>query len=139
MNTAVDWTTAPGNWPEIGPEIAASLKRIATMPLDQLRAMPELPLRPWRCEPSIADIQTAVCQEFEITRAEMLSAIQSRKITIPRQIAMYLAREITHKTFGEIARSFDRDYSTISFGCDAIARRPELASVIARLWAELAP
>ena len=135
----VDWTTAPGIWPEIGPEIAATLKRIATMPLDELRAMPETPLRPWRCEPSIADVQSAVCQEFEITPAEMLSPIQKRNITIPRQIAMYLAREVTHQTFAVIARSFNRDYSTISFACEAIKRRPELAPVIARLRAELAP
>ena len=143
----VDWTTAPGNWPKIGPEIAASLKRIATMPLEELRAMPDLPLRfslmPRIYPRSIADVQVAVCEEFTIPRAKMLADIQTKEITIPRQIAMYLAREVTNKTFYTIGRSFNRDHTTIAFAYRAIQKRIEngwlLAPVVARLRAELAP
>ena len=135
----VDWTTAPGVWPEIGPEIAATLKRIATMPLDELRAMPELPSRPRLYAPSIADVQSAVCEEFAITRSEMLSPIQTREITRARQVAMYLARSLTHKSHGQIARQFNRDPTVVSHACRVVFRHPELAPVIARLRAELAP
>ena len=135
----VDWTTAPGVWPEIGPEIAATLKRIATMPLDELRAMPELPMRARLYAPSIADVQSVVCEEFAVTRAEMLSPIQTKEITTPRQIAMYLACELTHKTKATIARHFNRDDTVVGHAYRVVQKRPELSPVIARLRAELAP
>ena len=137
----VDWTIAPGNWPEIGPEIAASLKRIATMPLGELRAMPRIIAKQAikRGRNTIADIQFAVCEEFSIDHTELMSAAKNARIAVARQVAMFLARELTHKTFAQIGSSFFRDHTTVCHACRVVMSRPELAPVIARLRAELAP
>ena len=138
--TTVDWTTAPGNWTEIGPEIAATLKRIATMPLDELRAMPMISKQAIeRGRNTIADIQFVVCEEFAIDHTELMSAAKNARITTARQVAMFLARELTHKTFAQIGSSFFRDHTTVCHACRVVMSRPELAPVIARLRAELAP
>jgi len=52
-----------------------------------------------------------------------------------RWIAMYLAREMTHRSFPAIARSFgDRDHTSVMHACRQIAARigqyPELAELV---------
>jgi chromosomal replication initiator protein len=43
----------------------------------------------------IRDIERAVCQRFKLTPERLRGAGRQRKIARPRQIAMYLARELT--------------------------------------------
>ncbi len=63
---------------------------------------------------TIEDIQRAVCSHFRIDRSEMASARRSRAVARPRQIAMYLAKELTPRSFPEIGRRFGgRDHSTV--------------------------
>ncbi|MGH2833375.1 MAG: chromosomal replication initiator protein DnaA [Solirubrobacteraceae bacterium] len=66
--------------------------------------------------PSVQTIQAAVCSHFEISTQELLSSSRSARVTIPRQIAMYLARELTEQSFPSIGRSFGgRDHSTAMY------------------------
>jgi chromosomal replication initiator protein len=63
---------------------------------------------------SIAEIQAATCEQFGISRAEMLSSSRASKVSRPRQIAMYLARELTAESLPSIGRSFGgRDHTTV--------------------------
>jgi chromosomal replication initiator protein len=63
---------------------------------------------------SIEKIQLVVCRFFDINLHDLTGANRSRKFTFPRQIASYLAREMTDFSFPEIARKFGgRDHTSI--------------------------
>ena len=64
--------------------------------------------------PSIDTIQSMVSDDYGISRAEMNSKSRKRNIAWPRQIAMYLARELTSYSLVEIGGLFGgRDHTTI--------------------------
>lgn len=68
---------------------------------------------PQRETPSIADIQRVICQRYNITKNDLLSVCREWRVAHPRQIAMYLCRDLTPKSLPEIGRRFGkRDHST---------------------------
>lgn len=63
---------------------------------------------------TIEEIQKAVCAHYRLDKAEMASQRRTRAIARPRQVAMYLAKELTPRSFPEIGRRFGgRDHSTV--------------------------
>jgi chromosomal replication initiator protein len=63
---------------------------------------------------SIADIQAAACEHFGITFDELLSSARAVRVAWPRQVAMYLARELTGESLPAIGRHFGgRDHTTV--------------------------
>ncbi|MBI1784350.1 chromosomal replication initiator protein DnaA, partial [Candidatus Sumerlaeota bacterium] len=63
---------------------------------------------------SVEKIQLAVCKFFDINLHDLTGSNRSRKFAGPRQIACYLAREMTDLSFPEIARKFGgRDHTSI--------------------------
>lgn len=67
-----------------------------------------------RARVTIEDIQRAVCAHYRIDRSEMSSQRRMRSLARPRQVAMYLAKELTPRSFPEIGRRFGgRDHSTV--------------------------
>ncbi|MFL5892857.1 MAG: chromosomal replication initiator protein DnaA [Solirubrobacterales bacterium] len=73
--------------------------------------------------PSITAIQEAVCSELGVSRSSMLSATRTAAVSKARQIAMYLARELTELSLADIAREFDRDHTTILHATRAVSAR----------------
>ena len=73
--------------------------------------------------PTLEQIQEAVCSVHGIDRAELLSARRSAKVARARQLAMYLARDLTPLSLAEIARGFDRDHSTVLHAIRAVDGR----------------
>ncbi len=62
----------------------------------------------------IAEIKEAVAERFGIAASEMVSDRRAREIARPRQVAMYLARNLTPKSLPEIGRMFgNRDHTTV--------------------------
>ena len=73
---------------------------------------------------SIQEIQKRVCEHYNIRVAEMSSARRARNIARPRQVAMYLAKQLTSKSLPDIGRHFgDRDHTTVMH---AVSRISEL-------------
>ncbi|MBU6420360.1 MAG: chromosomal replication initiator protein DnaA [Proteobacteria bacterium] len=73
---------------------------------------------------SIQEIQKRVCEHYNIRLAEMASARRARNIARPRQVAMYLAKQLTSKSLPDIGRHFgDRDHTTVMH---AVSRIGEL-------------
>lgn len=67
-----------------------------------------------RARITIEDIQRAVCAHYRIDKSEMASQRRTRCVARPRQVAMYLAKELTPRSFPEIGRRFGgRDHSTV--------------------------
>jgi len=63
---------------------------------------------------SVEDIQKAVADHYNIKNAEMQSDRRNRKIARPRQVAMYLAKQMTSYSLPEIGRKFGgRDHTTV--------------------------
>ncbi len=63
---------------------------------------------------SIDDIQKQVAAHFNIRLADMHSARRARSIARPRQVAMYLAKQLTSRSLPEIGRKFGgRDHTTV--------------------------
>ncbi len=63
---------------------------------------------------SVADIQAATCARFEISSDELLSTSRVARLAWPRQLAMYLARELSGESLPAIGRHFGgRDHTTV--------------------------
>jgi chromosomal replication initiator protein len=70
---------------------------------------------------SISLIQEVVAQHFHITLADMTARKRTREIVFPRQVAMYLARDLLNASFPEIAKRFGgKDHSTVIHACNKI-------------------
>jgi chromosomal replication initiator protein len=55
---------------------------------------------------SIDEIQTRVSEHYRIRKAEMTSARRAREVARPRQVAMYLSKQLTPRSLPEIGRRF---------------------------------
>lgn len=92
--------------------------------------------------PSISFIQTAVARSFNITRIDILSHRRTHDVVLPRQIAMYLVKILTPRSFPEIGRRFGgKDHTTVIHAIQKISARcvsdPEFAGRINALKAEI--
>jgi chromosomal replication initiator protein len=76
--------------------------------LDGLYPQAETPIR------SIAEIKTAACEQFGVSADELVSPTRTARVAWPRQVAMYLARELTQESLPAIGRQFGgRDHTTV--------------------------
>ncbi len=63
---------------------------------------------------TIEEIQKQVASHFNIRMADMHSARRARSVARPRQVAMYLAKQLTSRSLPEIGRKFGgRDHTTV--------------------------
>jgi len=61
----------------------------------------------------VGTIIEVVAEHFKISVTDLLGKKRNKEIVVPRQIAMYLAREMAGMSYPDIGRSFDRDYTTV--------------------------
>ncbi len=63
---------------------------------------------------TIEEIQKRVAEHFNIRISDMHSARRARSVARPRQVAMYLAKQLTSRSLPEIGRKFGgRDHTTV--------------------------
>lgn len=76
-------------------------------------------------------IKKHVCRHFNITQSDIESSKRSRNIVFPRQIAMYICRDITDLSLPKIGESFgNRDHTTVLHSCDKISSEIRLNEVL---------
>ena len=76
---------------------------------------------------TIEEIQKRVAEHFSIRLTDMSSARRARAVARPRQVAMYLAKQLTSRSLPEIGRKFgNRDHTTVMH---AVARVTEIMGV----------
>jgi chromosomal replication initiator protein len=74
-------------------------------------------------EVTIPRIQEAVSQRFGVTLDELVSPRRSQAVAYPRQVAMYLSRELTDASLPMIGKQFGgRDHTTVIHAKDKISR-----------------
>ena len=91
---------------------------------------------------SVRDIQQHTCEAFGLSMDELLSTSRAAPVAWPRQVAMYLARELTDQTLPAIGRAFGgRNHTTVMHACRRTAERmatdPEAYDTVRRLTTEL--
>ncbi|PWG03339.1 chromosomal replication initiator protein DnaA [Sphingosinicella humi] len=103
-------------------ELEGALNRIAayammsgrTIDLDFCNEVLANILRAHQRRISIDEIQTRVSDHYRIRKAEMTSARRAREVARPRQVAMYLSKQLTPRSLPEIGRRFGgRDHTTV--------------------------
>jgi chromosomal replication initiator protein len=73
--------------------------------------------------PSIDKIQELVCERFGVGLDELCGDRRSQAIVYPRQVAMYLSRELTDSSLPKIGKEFGgRDHTTVIHATSKIAR-----------------
>lgn len=87
---------------------------------------------------TIARIQTLVAKEFDLKPEDLCVKRRTRNLVVPRQIAMYLSRELTDASLPKIGDAFGgRDHTTVMYSCDKVAseleKNGELRSLLDRL------
>jgi chromosomal replication initiator protein len=72
---------------------------------------------------SIERIQELVCERFSVNMDELKGDRRSQNIVYPRQVAMYLSRELTDSSLPKIGKHFGgRDHTTVIHATSKIAR-----------------
>ena len=62
----------------------------------------------------IEDIQRVVARQYNVSRSDLLSSRRTANVVRPRQVAMYLAKQLTPRSLPEIGRKFGgRDHTTV--------------------------
>jgi len=66
----------------------------------------------------VIDVICATAEHFGIRKIDLISERRTKAITIPRQVVMYLSRELTSRSLQEIGQLLGgKDHSTIIHGC----------------------
>jgi chromosomal replication initiator protein len=80
---------------------------------------------------SMEDIQEVVSTWFHVKIADLKSRRRSKTLVHPRQIAMYLCRELTEASYPEIGRLFGgKDHTTIIHACRQIGKARETDNAV---------
>jgi chromosomal replication initiator protein len=91
---------------------------------------------------TVARVQELVCDAFSLSQEELLSTSRAARVSWPRQVAMYLARQHTQESLPSIGRSFGgRNHTTVMHAVKRTAERlksdPEAFATVQQLTARL--
>ena len=77
-------------------------------------------------QPSIEDIQKTTAHYYKMRVSDLLSKKRKRSLTLPRHIAMAMAKEFTKHSLPEIGEAFGgRDHTTVLYACRKIQEKME--------------
>jgi chromosomal replication initiator protein len=68
-------------------------------------------------------VQATVADTFGVTVDELRSDTRAARVSWPRQLAMYLSRELTDASLPQIGRAFARNHATVVHSCKRVAER----------------
>ena len=107
-----------------------------------LQKMPKRMPKPAPFRHQVTDIQEAVCARFQIKYDDLVSQCRREIYTKPRQIAMFLARDITGMSFPKLGRRFGgKDHTSVMHACRQVQRRlatdPDIALIVEEIRAEV--
>jgi len=87
---------------------------------------------------TIQQIQKAVAQTYKLTNEELLSKNNARQISHPRQVAMYLCKNLTKHSYPEIGRAFGgKHHTTVMHSVEKIEAQVTTDETLQRLISEL--
>jgi chromosomal replication initiator protein len=100
--------------------------------------------KPTAVKNTISDIKAATCERFGISSEELVSHSRTARVAWARQVAMYLARELTQESLPAIGREFGgRDHTTILHAWrrteQRISTEADRRSIVEELRNQLSP
>ncbi|HHY64775.1 MAG TPA: chromosomal replication initiator protein DnaA, partial [Clostridiaceae bacterium] len=83
-------------------------------------------------------IMKVVSRYYDISPDQLVTQKRSRNVAFPRQVAMYLCRELAGMSLPKIGQVFGgRDHTTVMHACDKIQEEMERSSELRRAIAEM--
>ena len=77
-----------------------------------------------RCRYTVREVQDRTCEAFGLSLDELVSSSRAARVAWPRQLAMYLARELTDASLPAIGRQFGgRDHATVLYSVRRVGER----------------
>jgi len=91
---------------------------------------------------SITDIIEVVTSYFDVRLADLQSKKRSQSVTLPRQICMYLARDLTKHSLEEIGGHLGgRDHTTVMHACSKLSQAkrsdPKMRALLSELTRQI--
>src|SRR5262249_34696485 len=69
-------------------------------------------------------VQQEVCRHYGVSLDELVGEKREKRVVVPRQVAMYLARELTQSSLPTLGRAFgDRDHTTVMYAVNKVGRQ----------------
>jgi chromosomal replication initiation ATPase DnaA len=109
--------------------LESALREVAALPAEAAPAIVSLAQR-WlaaleriRAAGSLAHISQHVAREFRLYPDDLQGRSRAQRIAFARQVAIYICRKITAKSFPVIGEYFNRDHSTAVYAFHMIERR----------------
>lgn len=80
----------------------------------------------------------SVSRYFNLSVEDILSKKRTKELVFPRQISMFLCRDLTNMSYPDIGKAFNgRDHSTVMYACEQISKQvntnPELKHIMEEL------
>jgi len=70
---------------------------------------------------TIEQVQRKVCEFFGVKLGDLKAKNRTKAVAFPRQVAMYLSRQLTHASLAEVGRAFGgKDHTTVLHAVDKI-------------------
>jgi len=86
---------------------------------------------------SIIDVAKVVADYYGVTIDDFKSASRSQKVSTPRQVAVYMAREITEQSFENIAEFFNKKHPTMLYSYEQVKDKIKVNKELERTVSEL--
>jgi chromosomal replication initiator protein len=94
--------------------VARAGERLSSLTLDEAQSFLRPTLRGAEKRITVDEIQKTVADYFKLKQADLLSERRTRAVARPRHMAMYLAKQLTTRSYPDIGRRFGgRDHTTV--------------------------
>jgi len=94
--------------------VARAGERLSKLTLDEAQTFLRPHMRGGEKRITVDEIQKAVADYFKLKQADLLSERRTRAVARPRHVAMYLAKQLTTRSYPDIGRRFGgRDHTTV--------------------------
>ncbi len=73
---------------------------------------------------SVDHLQRIVCEHFALKLTDMKAKKRTKEIALPRQIAMYLSKQLTNLSLSDIGKNFGgKDHATVIYACKQVEEK----------------
>ncbi|MDA8079523.1 MAG: chromosomal replication initiator protein DnaA [Nitrospiraceae bacterium] len=73
---------------------------------------------------TVESVQKIVCDFYNITLSDIKARRRTKEIALPRQVAMYLSKQVTNASLNDIGKNFGgKDHATVIYACKQVEER----------------
>ena len=96
------------------------------------KALKELLQQPLKQKISVEQILKSVAAVFQVRVTDLKGALRTKEVALPRQVAMYLAKEMINESLIALGASFGKTHSTILHACKNIEKKISQDDILRR-------